>query len=277
MEIETKNAIYIGAEGREALYDLSIPQTFNGNMILFIHGYMGFKDWGCWDKVANYFLSKGYGYAKFNISHNGTTINDHLNFIDEEAFAQNSYFKELMDIRAMIDLTIEKIPRLDQLILIGHSRGGGMALIAGLDPRVSKIVSWAGISSIERRFPVGDDLLKWKKEGVKYVHNSRTNQELPLSFLQYEEFIAHKDELSIEKSCQELKKPVALFHGTMDVSVPISEGNELSSLLNVPLNIIEGADHTFKSSHPWNNSMLPATLLELCQKTDAFIQLTASK
>lgn len=273
MEIKIKNAIYIGAEGKEALYDLCLPRIFNKKVVLFIHGYMGFKDWGCWDEVAHYFLSKGYGFVKFNISHNGTSIHDHLNFIDEVAFAKNSYFKELLDIRAMIDLTNEKIPSLNELILIGHSRGGGMALIAGLDSRVSKIVSWAGISSIERRFPKGDELLKWKNDGVKYVYNSRTNQDLPLDYTQYNEYLKHKDELSIENSCQELKKPVALFHGTMDVSVPIAEGEELSNFLKVPLNRIEGADHTFNSSHPWNNSMLPAHLLELCQLTDEFLQL----
>lgn len=276
MEIDIRNANYIGAAGKVALYDLSLPHAFNGKVILFIHGYMGFKDWGCWDLVANYFLSNGYGFVKFNISHNGTSIHDHLNFVDLEAFSQNSYYKELTDIKSMITVTCKKFPENSELILIGHSRGGGMAFIAGLDERVSSIVSWAGISSIERRFPIGEELLNWKNDGVKYIHNSRTKQDLPLAFVQYEEYSKHKEELSIEKSCSLISKPVAIFHGNEDSSVPLTEGEELSAILNVPLNIIEGADHTFKSSHPWNNSMLPAQLLELCQKTDQFIQSSSS-
>ena len=37
------------------LIDLSIPQINNGKLIIFIHGYMGYKDWGCWNLVERYF------------------------------------------------------------------------------------------------------------------------------------------------------------------------------------------------------------------------------
>lgn len=276
MEIELKNAHYIGAAGKESLYDLSLPHAFNGQVILFIHGYMGFKDWGCWDLVADYFLPKGYGFVKFNISHNGTSIQDPLNFVDLNAFAENSYYKELLDIRSMIDVVHSKFPLKSEINLIGHSRGGGMALIAGVDKRIHKIVSWAGISSIAKRFPKGEELAKWKSEGVKYVHNSRTKQDLPLNFSQYEEFKSHEDELSIEKSCALLKKPVAIFHGTNDESVAISEGMELATMLNIPLTKIEGANHTFNATHPWNETHLPSALLELCERTNDFLLTNSS-
>jgi uncharacterized protein len=276
MEIELKNAHYIGADGQESLYDLSLPQAFNGQVILFIHGYMGFKDWGCWNLVADFFLSKGYGFVKFNISHNGTSTQDPLNFVDLNAFAENSYFKELIDIRSMIDIVHAKFPLKSEINLIGHSRGGGMALIAGIDERIHKIVSWAGISSIAKRFPNDEELAKWQNEGVKYVHNSRTKQDLPLNFSQYEEFKLHEDELSIEQSCIQLRKPVAIFHGTNDESVAISEGMELATMLNIPLTKIEGANHTFNATHPWNESTLPSALLELCERTNDFLLTNSS-
>jgi len=275
--MELKNAHYIGADGKESLYDLSLPQGFNGQVILFIHGYMGFKDWGCWDLVADYFLSKGYGFVKFNISHNGTSVHDSSNFVDLNAFAENSYYKELIDIRSMIDIVNAKFPLKSEMNLIGHSRGGGMALIAGIDERIHKIVSWAGISSIAKRFPSGEELTKWQNEGVKYVHNFRTKQDLPLNFSQYEEFKSHEDELSIEQSCKHLKKSVAIFHGTNDESVNISEGKELAAMLNVPLFTIEGANHTFNATHPWNETNLPAALVELCERTNEFLLTNSSR
>lgn len=277
MEIELKNAAFVGAAGKESLYDLSFPHNFNGQVILFIHGYMGFKDWGCWNLVADFFLSKGYGLVKFNISHNGTSTKDPLNFVDLNAFAENSYFKELIDIRSMIDIVHAKFPLKCEINLIGHSRGGGMALIAGIDERIHKIVSWAGISSIVKRFPNDEELAKWQNEGVKYVHNSRTKQDLPLNFSQYEEFKSHEDELSIEQSCKQLRKPVAIFHGTNDESVKISEGMELATMLNVPLTKIEGANHTFNATHPWNEPHLPGALLELCERTNEFLQTNSSR
>jgi pimeloyl-ACP methyl ester carboxylesterase len=276
MDIELKNATYVGASGKESLYDLSFPHAFNGQVILFIHGYMGFKDWGCWDLVADYFLSKGFGFVKFNISHNGTSTHDPLNFVDLNAFAENSYYKELLDIRSMIDIVNAKFPSKGEINLIGHSRGGGMALIAGIDERIHKIVSWAGISSIAKRFPNGEELAKWQNEGVKFVHNSRTKQDLPLNFSQYEEFKSHIDELSIEQSCKYLRKPVAIFHGTNDESVAISEGMELATMLNVPLIKIEGANHTFNATHPWNESTLPSALFELCEGTNDFLLTNSS-
>ena len=50
-----KNEAYNGANDRKSLLDLVIPENYNDEIILFIHGYMGFKDWGCWNLVSEYF------------------------------------------------------------------------------------------------------------------------------------------------------------------------------------------------------------------------------
>ena len=52
-----KNASYSGANGRNSLIDLEIPEEFNGEIIIFIHGFMGFKDWGAWNLVQQFFCS----------------------------------------------------------------------------------------------------------------------------------------------------------------------------------------------------------------------------
>ena len=40
------NQIYKGAEGRESLIDLEIPESFNGEIVIFIHGFMVLKTGG---------------------------------------------------------------------------------------------------------------------------------------------------------------------------------------------------------------------------------------
>ena len=70
------NQIYKGAEGRESLIDLEIPESFNGEIVIFIHGFMGFKNWGAWHLVQEYFIQQHYGFCKLNTSHNGGTINN---------------------------------------------------------------------------------------------------------------------------------------------------------------------------------------------------------
>ena len=54
------NSTYIGSAGRPSLIDLEIPETFNGELILFVHGFMGFKDWGAWHLVQQFFTEKNY-------------------------------------------------------------------------------------------------------------------------------------------------------------------------------------------------------------------------
>ena len=267
-----RNGVFFGAEGKKSLIDLTIPAHFNGSIILFMHGFMGYKDWGCWNLVENYFVTLGYGFCKYNVSHNGGTIENGIDFSDLDAFSVNSYYKEYTDTLAAISWIKENALPHQSIALIGHSRGGGMALLQSSNETISAIVSWAGISSIEKRFPTGEALKKWKEKGVKYHLNSRTNQQMPSRYLQYEEFCLHKELLNIESKCTNSKKPTLLIHGAIDTSVAIEEGHELAKWLNTKLHIIKNGDHTFGSKQPWTYEEIPEQLLEVCEITKSFFE-----
>ena len=91
--MELKNNTYHGADGKESLIDLEIPKAFNGQIIIFIHGFMGFKDWGAWHLVQHFFTKMGYGFCKFNTTHNGGTIKNGIDFPDPKSFGQNTCSK----------------------------------------------------------------------------------------------------------------------------------------------------------------------------------------
>ncbi|MFN5912422.1 MAG: alpha/beta hydrolase family protein [Bacteroidota bacterium] len=264
------NSLYCGFNGREHTYDLVIPENFNGRFLLFMHGFMGFKDWGCWSLMMDHFIAQGFGFCRFNVTHNGTTPEQPNVFVDLNAFGNDSYLREYRDLDAMIGICAAELKEQDKLILIGHSRGGGMVLLGGLHPRVDCVISLAGISSIENRFPQGGALDDWKKTGVRYVHNSRTAQDLPQYFVQYEEFEANKSLLEIHAACRKLKKPVLLIHGERDHSVAVSEGYQLAEWLGCELQVIEGEEHTFGAVHPWKRKDLPEGLKEVCTRIRAF-------
>jgi pimeloyl-ACP methyl ester carboxylesterase len=266
-----KNAIYTGSESRESLVDLTVPKNFNGKTIVFLHGFMGFKDWGCWNLVENFFVDKGFASCKYNVSHNGGTTVNGIDFPDPEAFSMNTYRKEKEDLAAIIQWLEAHFPEGKEFYLIGHSRGGGTALLgAAAHPKVKKCATWAGISSISDRFPTGEVLDTWKKDGVRYVHNGRTKQDLPNSYFQYKDFLKHSSELDIEAACKNLNKPVLVIHGTADESVSIEEGRKLANWLHTELVEIDGANHTFGSAHPWNSEILPVDLEIVCGKTLKF-------
>ena len=272
MSLRMKNQFYTGALGKEHLFDLAIPSDFSGKLVLFVHGFMGFKDWGCWNILMDRFVSEGIGFCKFNLTHNGTSIDQPLEFANPDAFGENSYFKELQDVNSMIEVVKRNVPEMKELFLMGHSRGGGMVLLAGSNSSVTGVVSLAGISHIEDRFPKGQEHDKWKEKGVRYVHNSRTGQDLPLYYIQFEEFIQHKNELNIEQACRDLKKPLLLIHGDQDTSVSINEGYALADYSGQQLHVIREADHVFGSKHPWDKVELPEQLEEVFQLVMAFIR-----
>ena len=271
--IELKNKIYIGSENRQSVYDLTLPVKPKA-LIIFAHGYKGFKDWGAWSLVEKKFTENDFGFLKFNFSHNGGTAKNPIDFTDLDSFGRNDYTKELYDLKRITTLAISilkeylmEIP----IYIIGHSRGGGVAILhSQKDKRIKKVVTWAAISNIEDRFPIGDELEDWRYSGVRYVVNGRTNQRMPHFYSFYENFKANKENLDIENACRLLNKPFLPIHGDMDLAVSVSEGIMISRWADVELDIIKGAEHTFQTKHPWTKEKLPEDMLNVVDKTIAF-------
>ncbi len=274
-QIHESNTHFTGANGRKSLYDITVPKNWNGKLILFVHGYMGFKDWGCWHLAEQFFVDQSYGFVKYNVSHNGGTVDSPLDFPDMEAFSLNTYSKELDDFECILETLEVRLKDLRQeaaFFAIGHSRGGGIVALQSGHSGISKWVSWAGISSIEKRFPTGDALEKWRNETYRHVKNGRTKQDLAHHFDQYLDFEANQDRLNIEAYCNLNQKPCLIIHGREDTSVLLSEGEDLAKWTKTPLTIIENAQHTFNASHPWNKSEMPDTLAETCRQTLLFFE-----
>jgi pimeloyl-ACP methyl ester carboxylesterase len=276
MQIDIQNHVFLGADNRPSLVDLKIPKDGNGKLIVFLHGYMGYKDWGCWNLVSDFFVSSGYGFCKYSASHNGTTPDNPTEFLDLEAFGRNNYSKELSDLNQVLIWLENQFTELPQIYLIGHSRGAGIALLKAEDDRIHRIVSWAGISDIAKRFPEGKALEVWKTQGTKYTLNNRTGQKLPNYYSQYEDYIENISSLSIPEICQKSKKPTLVIHGDLDTSVPIEESKDIASWLNTRLFEIEEANHTFGSAEPWDELELPEHLLKACLVTKSFFEIDYS-
>jgi pimeloyl-ACP methyl ester carboxylesterase len=269
--INLKNQHFSGAANKQSLIDLVIPEDFNGKMILFIHGFMGYKDWGAWNLMQDFYTSKGFGFCKYNVSHNGTTIDNPTEFNDLSAFANNSYTKELEDLTSALNWLENQFDELPKIYLVGHSRGGGVALLGSKDERVYRVVTLAAISSIEKRFPEGKQLQVWETQGTKYTLNGRTNQKMPQLFSQYEDFIANKELLDIQKACETSTKRTLVIHGDADTSVEIKEGHDIANWLKTRLFEIEEADHTFGAKEPWDTTELPEHLEKVCDLIIGFL------
>ena len=251
----------------------------NQPIVLFCHGYKGFKDWGAWNIMAESIANSGCCFVKFNFSHNGGTVHNPIDFPDLEAFGNNNYTKELDDLDAVIgwikkhfesNLNINS----NQICLVGHSRGGGITILkASEDDRIKKLITLASVSDFERRTATVNGLKEWKREGVKYVLNGRTKQQMPHFYQFYEDFKANEKRLHIESAIKRLKIPTLIIHGDNDTSISINEAKELQKWQpNSELKIIERADHVFNTKHPWISSELSPELKTVSNLITNFTQ-----
>ena len=248
-------------------------------LVIFCHGYKGFKDWGAWDLVASSFSENNHFFVKFNFSHNGGTVENPIDFPDLNAFAENNYTKELDDLDEMLNhLLSEEFKHKNEIdttnvTLIGHSRGGGIAIIkTNEDERISRLITWASISDFGERASTTGELEQWRKDGVKYVLNGRTKQKMPHNFQFYEDFKANEKRLHIEPAIKNIKVPVMIIHALEDPSVSYSEAEDLYSWNHDNVLVtINNSDHVFGSRHPWDDSKLPKALNNVVEKSIGFI------
>ncbi|TBM99403.1 alpha/beta fold hydrolase [Hyunsoonleella flava] len=263
-----KNIILGGQHDKPILTDVYYLQNKKPKpIIIFCHGYKGFKDWGAWDLMANAFAEAGFFFIKFNFSHNGGTVEQPIDFPDLEAFGNNNYTKELDDLESVVDWIcstseFEKEADSKDISLIGHSRGGGIVTIkAEEDNRINRVISLAGVCDYGKRSSTIGDLEQWKKDGVKYVMNGRTKQQMPHYYQFYENYMENEERLTIMRAVSNLKIPYLIIHGDNDTSVLIDEAHQLHSWNpKSQLKLIDGADHVFNTKHPWKLNSLSKEL-----------------
>tara|TARA_Y100000782_G_C10130165_1_gene242514 strand:+ start:178 stop:1008 length:831 start_codon:yes stop_codon:yes gene_type:complete len=250
-----------GSGKHKIVLDYRIPQhAIHAPMLVFLHGFKGFKDWGHFNLMADWLCNHGIVVLKFNFSMNGTTPEHPVDFADLEAFGHNTISTELADTKRVIDFVEQELEgqyHPGQIYICGHSRGGGTAILAAAqDKRIRKLVTWASISDFEARFsPAQIDL--WEKEGVVYIPNSRTNQQMPLYKVLLDDYRANKEQLSIEKAVKSLKIPYMIFHGELDETVSYKEAMQLQKWSGAPLDLIPSANHVFGGKHPYDSEELP--------------------
>ncbi len=247
-------------------------------VIIFVHGFKGFKDWGHFNLIADYFANKGFIYVKLNFSHNGTTPEHPMDFVDLEAFGNNNFTKELDDLGTVIDYVFSseiEIPpgeiNLEKVYLIGHSRGGGAVILkADEDARVKGVATWAAVDHLA--FRATEPILRqWKAEGVQYVYNGRTKQNMPLYYQIVEDFLRNESRFNIERAMKNMKQPLIAFHGTNDAAVPLSAVENLQKWNpTVRVEIVKNANHTFGGKHPYEEDLLPMDSQFIAEKTGLF-------
>jgi uncharacterized protein len=225
---------------------------------ILLHGFKGFMDWGFFPDMAARIASHGIASVRFNVS--GSGIGEELdNFTDLESFARNTVSRELEDletVRAWIREGRAGPLAPERSVLVGHSRGGGIALIHAAEAQDCRgVVAWAAVATFDRFDKSTKD--SWRRLGFLPILNSRTGQEMRLSAAALDDLEEHRDRFDVPAACRRLEIPVLLVHGTDDETVPLRESQSLLGALahsRARLLTLQGAGHTFGVRHPMDRS-----------------------
>ena len=276
-----KNILISGEAKKPIALDIFYRSVTKQPLVIYAHGFNGFKDWGHFDLIAKHFAEAGFCFLKFNFSHNGTTPEAPEDFVDLEAYGNNNYTKELGDLQRVIDwsLSMENpahaVIDANKVFLIGHSRGGGIVLLkAAEEKRVKAVTTWASVADAKTPWGSWTDerIQHWKESGVDYYTNSRTKQQMPLYYQLYEDYQANRERLNILKAASQLSIPLLICHGTKDEAVAVEKAHQLKeAAANAELFLLE-TDHVFGRKHPWPDAHLPRPMQQVVDKTIAFFK-----
>ncbi len=231
-------------------------------LLVFVHGFKGFKDWGCFPYMLDKLTENNIFTLSFNFSYNGVGEegNELSEFTRLDLFAKNTFSRELDDLGSIIDFLEDNRQKynynFNNLTLAGHSRGGGIAILkTAEDKRVKNLITLASVSEFDRY--TEERKKEWKEKGYFQVLNTRTKQYMRMNYTLIEDLEKNKDRLDIKRAVSKMSVPYLIIHGREDLAVDYSEAVELQSLSNknlTKLHLIEKTGHTFGAVHPFEGT-----------------------
>lgn len=250
------------------------PAAGAKNGVVLCHGFKGFARWGAWPVLAEALNERGLNAIAFDFSGSGVGV-DRESFTELDAFAANTYRRELEDLNAVVSHATTHGWTSRDCGLFGHSRGGATAIFFAADSdRVNSLVTWASIATIERWSE--EQKRDWQERGYTEVVNTRTGQVLRIDKSAWEECEREsRYGLDVERAAERVRAPWLIVHGSADDVVPVSDAHRLAKAnsrgdhgMVAEVRIIEGANHVLGATHPLKS--VPDELRELIAATADF-------
>jgi uncharacterized protein len=227
--------------------DFDVPERPRA-LVVVVHGFKGFKDWGFFPWLAQRLMHHQLAVCRFNMSRSGIG-DDPETFGRLDLFEHDTYSTQLDDLRRVVAHAQSEFPKCPTFLL-GHSRGGGVSILAAADiPRLRGVIAWSPISRVDR----WDDATKaeWRKDGFREELNQRTKQLMRMSTRMLDDVEANRERFDITAAAAALRVPLLVLHGGRDESVPIEEGRLLAERArDAAFVAVQNAGHTFNAIHP---------------------------
>lgn len=263
-------------------YDLYHPAEIGEEelpIIIFLHGFKGFKDWGAFPSACEELCKSGFAVLAMNFSLNG--VGESMTKFDQlELFARETLSQDLNDVGSVIEalesgqvgnniaLNVEEIG------IIGHSRGGHTAVASAAEySQIKSIITWSAVADYNARW--SEEMIRdWEKEGVTEIKNGRTGQIMLVRDIVYKDAYENADRLMAVNRVQELGIPALFVHSKGDDAVPYADAEKLYSQCSSAekdLLLIPDSGHTFDTAHPFEDDEFPKPFKRVLEKSKSWM------
>ena len=284
IKISKISASVPSTENLPIYYDLYYPANRKEDdlpVILFLHGFKGFKDWGAFPEGCRELSKKGFAVLAMNFSLNG--VGKSMTEFDQlDLFARETLSKDLEDVGTVIKALKEKVITgqgvsldADTIGVLGHSRGGHTAVAASAEyPEIKCLVTWSAVADYNARW--SDDMISdWEERGVTEIKNGRTGQIMPVKEVVFNDAMENADRLMAVKRVRVLNIPALFVHAKGDEGVPYSEAVKLYEYCTAEdkkIELIPGSGHTFDTAHPFEAEQLPEPFAKVVNMSGNWFQ-----
>lgn len=260
-------------------YDLYYPEDQVARklpVIIFLHGFKGFKDWGAFPDACDELSTAGFAVVAMNFSLNG--VGESMTEFDQlDQFARETLSQDLEDVASVINGLQEGEISADNISLdtntigiLGHSRGGHTAVAAAAEyDEIACLVTWSAVADYNERW--SDDMISdWNEKGVTEIKNGRTGQIMPVKKVVYDDALENADRLMAATRAEELNIPSLFVHSKGDEAVPFFEAEKLYDSCaseEKEILLISDSGHTFGTAHPFNEEVFPGPFSQVVDKT----------
>jgi len=218
--------------------------------VIIAPGFLGFADWGFYPHLAEKLLRSGYAALLFNYSTGGVGKSGKP-YSDLKNLKRMTISHDLNDLNLIYnyistDKTLSQKIDCENIGLIGHSKGGGVAIIhAKFNPAVKAIITINGIARFQR-IPQ-EKVNRIIKRGSHEIQLNGMLNKFRFKADFWEDIEKNKDRYDILKALKKINAKCLFIQGERDDKVGVSEAGELHFVAGEKsdLMIIELADHNF--------------------------------
>jgi pimeloyl-ACP methyl ester carboxylesterase len=236
------------------------PDGLADTALVVCHGFKGFKDWGFFPAVCEE-LAIRVGCPVISINFSGSGVGPDLGiFSDAEAFATNTFSREVADLEAVLNgMSVGRLGEAtltppSRIGLVGHSRGAiAVVLVGSRRPVVRAVATWAGLARPGRYaelFPSEAD-----PDRPVEIRNMRTGEILLLRRNVLDDLRKNQETLDPLAALRSGGPPLLVVHGERDEAVSTDDAQMYANAgTDAELFVLESTGHTFDVRHPYAGS-----------------------